>query len=115
MEDKLINLLDAFGYPVIRQGSLNDDDKYPDTFITFWNNSEFENSAYDNNTHSVVYDFDVNVYSNTPATAYNLLAEIRKVLKLNGFSAPTRGYDVASDENTHIGRGMNVTILTIEN
>ena len=30
MEDKLIELLETFGYPVIRQGSLGEDESYPD-------------------------------------------------------------------------------------
>lgn len=112
MEDKLIELLKSFSYPVIRQGSLSQDEKYPDTFFTFWNNNESEQSAYDNDTSSVVYDFDVNVYSTDPATTYNLLMTARSLLKNNGFVAPSRGYDVASDEDTHTGRGMNILILS---
>ncbi|MFR7662245.1 MAG: hypothetical protein ACLUZ0_04030 [Coprococcus sp.] len=38
MEDQLIQLLETFEYPVIRQGSLPEDEVYPDSFFTFWNN-----------------------------------------------------------------------------
>jgi len=115
MEDVLIQILESFGFPVIRQGSLAPSEQYPETFFTFWNNSEIEQSAYNDQTLSVVYDFDVNVYSSNPETVYTLLQEARKLLKKNGWQTPDRGHDLASDEITHTGRGMEVTILQIEN
>lgn len=114
MEDILIELLESFGKPVIRQGSLAPDEDYPDTFFTFWSNDETEHSAYDNDTVNVDYDFDVNVYSANPDTAYQLLSQARRLLKENGWIIATRGYDVASDEITHIGRGMEVLYLNTE-
>ena len=114
MEDKLIELLESFGYPVKRQGSLSEDEQYPETFFTFWNNDEYEATAYDNETKRVTYDFDVNVYSTDPATVYDLIRSARALLKENGFVTPSRGYDVASDEDTHTGRGMNALITVNE-
>lgn len=115
MEDILIELLSTLKYPVIRQGSLAPDEAYPDTFFTFWNNDETEHSAYDNETANVDYDFDINVYSTDPATAYSLLGQARTLLKQNGWIIATRGYDVSSDEITHIGRGMEVMYIKTEN
>ena len=115
MEDILINLLSSFKYPVIRQGSLPPDEKYPETFFTFWNNTETEISAYNNQTFSVVYNFDVNIYSNDPEKVYTLLRDARKLLKQNGWQAPERGHDLASDEITHTGRGIEVTYIQTEN
>ena len=114
MEDSLITLLSSFGYPVIRQGSLPSDQAYPDTFFTFWNNTEDGESFYDNATASVVYDFDVNVYSTNPTTAYSVLAAARNALKAAGWIIATRAFDVPSDEITHIGRGMIVQYLCID-
>ena len=114
IEDTLINLLGTFNVPVIRQGSLAPDQAYPDTFFTFWNNDESEHSAYDNETANVDYDFDVNVYSTNPDTAYSLLKQSRELLKRNGWIIATRGYDVSSDEITHVGRGMEVLYLNTE-
>lgn len=111
MEDRLIELLESFKYPVIRQGSLGDDEEYPDTFFTFWNNSEDGDSFYDNETVKIIHDFDVNVYSTDPDTTYSLLKNARDLLKVNGWIPVTMGYDIASDEITHLGRGMNVTFL----
>ena len=39
LEDLLIEILESFGYPVMLQGSMLPDDKYPNHFFTFWNNS----------------------------------------------------------------------------
>lgn len=108
MEDNLIELLTTFGYDIYRQGSLAENEPYPATFFTYWNNGEYEQSAYDNDTKSVVYDFDVNVYSNDPDTVYDVLNAARTLLKQNGYITPDRGHDVISDHETHIGRGMNV-------
>lgn len=111
MEDTLIQLLSTFGFPVMRQGSLPANQAYPDTFFTFWNSTEDGQSFYDNDTASVVYDFDVNVYSTSPDVAYSTLAEARALLKSNGWIIATRAYDAASDEITHVGRGMVVQFL----
>lgn len=115
LEDKLIELLETFGFPVFRQGSLSEDEEYPQTFFTFWCNEEAENSAYDNETQSVVYDYDVNVYSDDANQVYSLLRQARTLLKENGFTIVSRGYDIASDEPSHTGRGMNVVYINIEN
>ena len=111
MEDNLITLLESFKYPVMRQGSLGEDEAYPDTFFTFWNNSEDGDSAYDNETVKIIHDFAVNVYSTDPDTTYSLLKQARNLLKVNGWIPVQMGYDIASDEITHTGRGMTVTYL----
>ena len=111
MEDNLIELLETFGFPVIRQGSMSNNETYPPTFFTFWNNGEYEQKSYDNNTIAVIHDFDVNVYSDDPETVYNLLKQARTLLKNNGYQTPNRGHDLASDVDTHTGRGINVTYL----
>lgn len=117
MEDTLIELLEAFGYPVIRQGSMGEDESYPETFITFWNRSEREIQPYDNQTYRAESTYDIAVYSSTPSTAYSLCISIRTSLKTNGWIITDRGHDVASDEVTHIGRGLSVAYvecLTLE-
>lgn len=114
VEDKLIELLESTGYEAFRQGSFAKDEKYPDTFITYWNNSETLHSAYDNNDVMTQYDYSVNVYSNNPTTTYDLLRVIRDLLKTNGWTITDRGHDVLSDEKTHTGRGINVIFLKNE-
>lgn len=111
MEDELIRTLEALGYPVIRQGSLAPEQEYPPTFLTFWNTEEAELSAYDNDTVLTTNDFSVYVYSNDPAKTYSVLAQARARLRAAGWIIETRGYDVASDEVTHTGRGFDVTYI----
>ena len=111
MEDALIEILGTYKYPVIRQGSLAPDAAYPGTFFTFWNRSEEEQSAYDNETALVVHEYDVNVYSTDPSTVYTLLAQARDALKAAGWQTPDRGHDIASDEITHTGRGLTCTFI----
>ncbi len=111
MEDSLIELLETFGVPVYRQGSMSNDEEYPETFITFWNNDSVNHSHYDNDEYGTNWDFDVNVYSSDPEMVYSLLMEIRSLLKQNGWITPEKGHDVASDEATHTGRGMQVLFL----
>ena len=115
MEDKLIELLQTICPNVLKQGSLAAGEDYPQKFFTFWNNEEFEQAAYDNNTQFVVYDFDVNAYSTEPEEVYTMIKSARELLKANGWTIQSRGYDVASDEETHTGRGMQVLFLKNEN
>ena len=48
MEDLLISTLENLGFPIIRQGSLAEDDEYPQSFFTFWNNSADGQGFYSN-------------------------------------------------------------------
>lgn len=114
MEDKLIEILSTFGYDVLRQGSLAADEKYPDHFFTFWNNDAPDHSHYDNEEHGTDWDFDVNFYSIDPEKTYSVLAEARKKLKLEKWIVSGKGYDVASDEPTHTGRGMRAFFLSTD-
>lgn len=108
MEDLLIDTLTYFSVPVIRQGSMNIDDDYPDRFFTFWNNGSASGSHYDNVATSTIWDFDVNFYSNDPSTMSATFDRAINELKRAGFIISGKGYDVASDETSHIGRGINV-------
>ena len=111
MEDKLIEILETFGYPVVRQGSLGPDEEYPDSFFTFWNNDSPDHAHYDNAEYGTEWDFDVNFYSIDPEKTYQVLADARIELKQNKWIIPGKGYDVASDEVAHTGRGMRVFYL----
>lgn len=111
MQDLLIKTLENFEYPIFRQGSLNVDEPYPETFFTFWNNNTNDNSHYDNKTNNYIWDFDLNVYSTDPEKVNYLLIEAKEKLIKKGFIVSGKGYDVASDEITHTGRGINVKII----
>lgn len=108
MKDLLIQTIQTMGYPIILQGSLGKDEAYPDSFFTFWNNDTPGNEFYDNEEHSYIWDFDLNFYSNDPTLVNTKLLEAKTKLKNAGFIVTGKGYDVASDEPTHTGRGINV-------
>lgn len=107
MKNKLIELLESFGYPVYLQGSLSEDEAYPESFFTFWNNESYDNNHYDNEAASYTWSFDVNFYSVDPELVNTMLLSAKATLKQNGWIVGGKGYDVASDEPTHTGRGIN--------
>lgn len=115
MEDLLIEILEkAFKYPVIQQGSLSPDEKYPDHFFTFWNNAADGTSHYDNQEGAIVWNYDLNFYSIDPVAVSEAFKMIKgkqtakRVLKEAGFIISGGGYSVMSDEPTHTGRGITV-------
>ena len=113
MEDSLITLLETFGYPVYRQGSLTQDTQYPDHFFTFWNVNSTDHNHYDNDNYGVVWEFDVNFYSIDPTLTYSKLNAARNALKAQNWIISGKGYDVPTDEPTHSGRGMTCLYLEI--
>lgn len=106
MEDLLLQLLNSFGFPVMLQGSLGENDAYPDHFFTFWERPSYDGVHYDNNATTCIYDYDVNFYSNNPDYPYKYIKDAKKLLQANGFMLSGNGYGVASDEPTHTGRGI---------
>lgn len=111
MEDRLITILSAFGYPVRRQGSLSSDEPYPSSFFTFWNGSSEDLAHYDNDAVSWTWDFTVYFYSSDPDLTYTVPLEAMQRLKSAGWIINGRGYDVASDEITHTGRAFDCTYI----
>ena len=63
MEDALLEILESFGFEVYRQGSMSDKEKYPETFITFWNNDSPDHAHYNNTNYGTSWDYNVFVYS----------------------------------------------------
>ena len=109
MLEQLIQLLeDTYGYPVYLQGSLSENTPYPDHFFTYWINDSDSDSHYDNDETAIVWDYDLNFYSNDPLKTHSMLLEVKALLKQNNFTVSGGGYSVMSDESTHTGRGINV-------
>lgn len=109
MLENLIQLLESeYSYPVYLQGSMSADASYPDHFFTYWINESNDDSHYDNNGNAIVWDYDLNFYSNDPLKVHSMMLNIKKLLKQNNFIVSGAGYSVMSDETTHTGRGLNV-------
>lgn len=111
LKDELISLLETLGYPVRLQGSFAEDEQYPESFFTFWNNDSTDGSHYDNDAVNYVWDFDVNFYSIDPALVNTVLLDAKRLMKSNGWIVSGKGHDLASDEPTHTGRGINVIYI----
>ena len=111
MKEQLIALLNTFGYPVRLQGSLSKDEPYPETFFTFWNDNTTDLSHYNNDATAFVWAFSVYLYSTSPETVNTVLAQVRTLLKQNGWIMSGVGYDVPTDEKTHTGRAINVLYI----
>lgn len=111
VKQKLIDVLESFNLPVFLQGSLQDDVEYPDSFFTFWNNDTFDDDYYNNVETATVWSFDVNYYSNEPESVNAMLLQAKAALKKQGFIVGGKGYDVASDEPTHTGRGIEIEYI----
>lgn len=107
MKDELINLLKTFNYPVKLQGSLANNEAYPQSFFTYWNNETSDGNHYDNEPVSYVWDFTIYFYSTNPDLVNTVLLQAKALLKENGWIVGGKGYDVPSDEPTHTGRGMD--------
>ena len=109
MEDLLIAMLEGtFGYPVRLQGSFLKDEKYPDYFFTFWNDSADGASFYNDNETAVIWQYSLNFYGVDPEKVNTILLEAKTVLKKADWIISGAGYSVASDEPTHTGRGITI-------
>ena len=113
MKENLIQILSTFGYPVKLQGTISQNEKYPDSFFTFWNNDTYDGSHYDNNAISFIWNFTINFYSNNPALVNTVLLQARVLLKQNGWIVSGKGADVPSDEATHTGRSIDALFIEL--
>ena len=107
MEDLLISTLESLGYPVMLQGSLLPEQPYPEHFFTYWNDSTDGDGFYSNEETAIVWQYSVNFYSTDPLLVNAKLLEAKTLLKSKGFIMSGAGYSVASDEDTHTGRGID--------
>lgn len=103
MKQELIQILEAFGYPVFLQGSLNADQAYPDSFFTFWNFDTPEAAFYDDNAHRAIWGFWVYFYSTDPSLVEKVPERARKVLKGAGWTLDGKAHDINVDRVTHTG------------
>lgn len=92
---------------VYLQGTLNSNEAYPESFITFWVDDTRDESHYNNDVHSIIWSFSVMFYSSNPALVETKSAEIRQKLKQAGFIPQGRGTDIMSDRISHTGWAMD--------
>ena len=108
MVDALIAILSEINSNVFRQGTLNPDEGYPESFFTFWNNNSNDHAHYDNVDYGTAWDFTIYFYSADPAEVYTAIESARTALQAAGWIVPSKGFDVVSDVSTHTGRGLQI-------
>ena len=112
MKQKLIDLLETFGYPVSLQGSYEEDAALPESFITFWNYET--NLVYaDNEILTTEYVYRVFFYSTNKTLVNSVLNEVRKLLLKHNFHC-SGDYDIESGIETYDGREMEIRYLKKE-
>lgn len=115
MEDKLIEILESFGYPAYRQGSLSDSEPYQDaSFWTFINTNSPTHSFYDNQEYGTEWSYNIFFYSVDPELPYSMIQAARTALKAQGWIVNGRGTDAYSDDKTHTGRTVNITFMDFD-
>ena len=114
--DKLINVLNPLvDSKVYRQGSFSESDKYPNLFITFWENESSDKGHYDNTkVVGVAHSFDVNVYGSDADEVYKTMEDVIGALKGFNFMVDGKGEDVPSDEPNFIGRHIETIYVDYE-
>ena len=108
---KLIELLTPHCAEIIEQGSMAPNAAYPARFFTYWNPETRDLKHYDNAAHGYVWAFDVNFYSKDRMDVFNTLDAARKTLLQAGWIIGGKGHSVASDTNTHTGRGFTAVYI----
>jgi hypothetical protein len=105
---ELITLLATLGYPVFLQGSLQENEAYPNSFFTFWNFSTPEAGYYDNDAMRAVWGFWIYFYSTSPLLVETEPEKARKLLKQHGYILDGKAHDIAVDKPTHTGAFFTV-------
>ena len=108
MKEQLVTILRALGYPVFLQGTMNPNEPYPDSFFTYWNDETPDGNHYDNDAAAFNWRFSVYFYSIDPTAVNTVILQLRRVLRAAGWIVAGLGNDVASDEATHTGRGIEI-------
>ena len=103
MKTFLIETLETLGFPVILQGTIAENEPYPNDFITFFTTDTEENAAFDNETALTTWNFQIGFYSSNPAHVATESKRIRATLKNAGFIPQGKGYDIPSGVETHTG------------
>lgn len=111
MIKELIKTLSAISPIIFEQGSLAPHEPYPSKFFTFWNNTTDDHKHYDNATYGYTWEVEVNYYGTDPVDVYDTLEAARKKLLQAGWKINGKGYAVASDVNSHTGRGFTAVYL----
>ena len=103
MKDLIITTLEALGYEVSLQGTMPEDEPYPESFITFQIIGSPEQDFFDGVPMGTRWEIQVFFYTSNPALMSTVPTEIYNAMKAVGFIPQGKGFDIPSDEPTHTG------------
>lgn len=112
MKQKLIDILETFGYPVDLQGSYEKGKTLPKAFFTFWN-YETEPIFYSNGVKRTVWVYRVFFYSTDPSLTMSTMKQACKLLRENNFFVGG-DYDIDSGVKGLTGREVEINIIEEE-
>jgi len=108
VKENLISILETFCPDnVYLQGSLNPDEAYPDTFITFFITDSNFAAFYDDDANKIDWSISVMIYSVNPETISSLSISIIQAVKAAGFIPQGAGNDIPSGIDTHTGYALD--------
>lgn len=101
--DNFYAVLNSFNFPVYIQGTMGEDEPYPNDFLTYWITDSQGNTYYDNAANTTDWSVNVIFYTNNIEKIKTVIPQLVKSLEENGFLINGKGQMIASDEETHIG------------
>lgn len=103
MKELLIQVLEAFGFPVFLHGTLGENEPFPAAFFTFITIDSPDEFPFDDEPTHTGWEYQVIFYSNDPQQVEQIANESRVNLKAAGFIPQGKGRDIPSEEPTHTG------------
>ena len=107
----LKDIFELIDVPIYRQGSLAENEAYPDeTFCTYWMRSDDLDDWSDNKPRKREITCDINIYSNDYDTMSQKIQKIRDDCIENDIITSDI-HDLASDDVDYTGQGVTVTVF----
>lgn len=106
---ELYEVLEMLGLDVYRQGSMTEDQEYPEAFLTFWEH-DCETIHYDNRSIKALHYVWIYVYA-SPKEMQKWQKKVKNVLeKTKNIVIQKEFIDVGSDVQTHIGKMLSICV-----
>lgn len=116
MKELLISILENFCPDnVYLQGTLNENEAFPQKFVTFFVTDTEGLEHFDNALAATAWNFAVIFYSDDPNEVNTIPAQISAALKAAGFIPQGKGRDIASNKAGFTGWAMDFLIRENEN
>ena len=107
----LKDIFELIDVPIYRQGSLAENEEYPDeTFCTYWMRADNLEDWYDNKPRKRKITCDINIYSNDYDIMSQKIQKIRDDCIENDIVTSSI-HDLASDDINYTGQGVTVTVF----